>query len=89
MNDILTKKAFAEMAGVTPSCVSHWIGEKKLHGAAIVGRGCRARIRVPVAIEQLKKNLDISQRTGMNGRARFRGSLDAQKPTASAQEALA
>ena len=80
MNDILTKKAFAEMAGVTPSCVSHWIGEKKLRGAAIVGHGCRARIRVPVALEQLKKNLDIDQRLGANGKAR----LDAQKPAARA-----
>jgi predicted transcriptional regulator len=85
MGDILTKKAFAEMTGVSAACVSQWISRKKISGDALVGRGCRARIRVEVAREQLKRNLDIDQRTslGMSAKAK----LDARKPAASAQEA--
>lgn len=87
MGDILTKKAFAEMTGVSAACVSKWISRKKISGDALVGKGCRARIRVAVAREQLKRNLDVDQRTslGMGAKAR----LDAQKPAASAQEAIA
>ena len=69
--DVVTKKAFAESVGVTASAVSHWIGTKKLHGPALVGRGCRARINAPVALEQLRRNLDVSQRTGGNARAKL------------------
>ncbi len=82
MGDILTKKAFAEMTGVSAACVSQWISRKKIGGDALVGRGCRARIRVEVAREQLKRNLDIDQRTslGMGAKAR----LDSRKPGARA-----
>jgi hypothetical protein len=56
---ILTKSAFSELTGVSAACVSQWISRKKLHGPALVGRGCRARINVPIALEQLKKNLEL------------------------------
>ena len=81
MQDVVTKKAFAEAVGVTPSCVSHWIGEKKLHGDALVGRGCRARIRTDIALEQLRKNLDIDQRLGANGKARLDGDEPSEPET--------
>ena len=82
MGDILTKKAFAEMTGVSAACVSQWISRKKIGSDALVGCGCRAQIRVEVAREQLKRNLDIDQRTslGMGAKAR----LNSRKPGARA-----
>lgn len=73
---------FAEIVGVGPSCVSQWIVRGKISGEAIVGRGNRARIRVDVAREQLKRTLDISQSLGMNGKAK----LGPQKRVAKARE---
>jgi hypothetical protein len=46
------------------SCVSQWIARQKLSGDALVGRGCRARIRVDIAREQLRQNVDVDQRLG-------------------------
>ena len=85
MGDILTKKAFAEMTGVSAACVSQWISRKKISGDALVGKGCRARIRVEAAREQLKRNLDMDQRTslGMGAKAR----LGPRKPGAAAKAA--
>ncbi len=80
MDDVLLKQDFAALVGVTPSCVSQWIARRKIYGDALVGRGCRARIRVDVARGQLRETLDISQRLGANGKAR----LDARKPAAEA-----
>jgi hypothetical protein len=50
---VVSKKRFAEIAEVSPGCVSQWLAAGKVHGDAIVGHGHRARIRVPVALEQL------------------------------------
>ena len=85
MGDILTKKAFAEMTGVSAACVSQWISRKKISGDALVGKGCRARIRVEAAREQLKRNLDMDQRTslGMGAKAL----LGPRKPGAAAKAA--
>ena len=69
--DVVSKQDFAALVGVSPSCVSQWIARKKISGKALVGRGCRARIRVEAAREQLKKNLDIDQRLGANARAKL------------------
>jgi DNA-binding transcriptional regulator YdaS (Cro superfamily) len=71
MAQILSKAAFAAQLGVSRSRVSQWLAQKKLHGEALVGSGRGARIRVDIAIEQLKKNLDITQRLGMNARAKL------------------
>jgi len=64
MSDVVTKSAFASLVGVSPGRVSQFLSEKKISGDALVGEGRRARIRVSVACQQLKRNLDISQRFG-------------------------
>jgi hypothetical protein len=71
MSDVVTKGAFAAMVGVSAGRVSQFLSEKKIFGDAIVGEGRHARIRVSVALEQLKRSLDLSQRLGANGRARL------------------
>jgi hypothetical protein len=53
----------------------------QLSGAAIVGYGHRARICVPVALEQLKRNLDPVQHLGGQGRAQLNGNGAAVAPT--------
>src|ERR1019366_8857667 len=71
MTDILSKGNFAALVHVSPSRVSQWLRQQKIFGNALVGDGRFARIRVSVAIDQLKQNLDITQRLGANARARF------------------
>jgi len=58
MNDIVGKKQFANLIGVSPSRVTQFLAQKKLYGDALVGEGHHARIRVSVACEQLKRGLD-------------------------------
>jgi hypothetical protein len=70
-DEVVTKKAFAALVKVTPSCVSHWIGTGKIGGDALVGTNCRARVRVGVALAQLGRNLDPVQHLGDNGRAKL------------------
>jgi hypothetical protein len=69
--DIVTKSAFASLTRVGPSRVSQWIAGGKIYGDALVGEGHRARIRVSVALEQLKRSLDVSQRISANGKAQL------------------
>ena len=69
-DDIVTKSAFASIAGVSCGRVSQWIAAGQITGAALVGKGHRARIKVVVALEQLKRNLDPSQHLA-NGRAQL------------------
>jgi hypothetical protein len=57
-DEIVTKKQFAALAGVGQARVSQWIAAGQISGAAMVGVGHRARIRVAAAMEQLKRNLD-------------------------------
>lgn len=71
MSDIVTKLAFSSLIGVTPARVSQFLREKKLTGDALVGEGRHARIRVSVATEQLRRNLNVNQRLGANGRAQL------------------
>jgi hypothetical protein len=68
--DIVTKGRFAVLAGVSQARVSQYLTDGQISGEAIVGSGHRARIRVAVAMEQLRRNLDASQHLGANGRAR-------------------
>ena len=42
-----------------------------LAGDAIVGTGHRAKIRAPVALAQLRRNLDIDRLLGMKGKAKL------------------
>jgi DNA-binding transcriptional regulator YdaS (Cro superfamily) len=69
--DVVTKTKFAELSGVTQARVSQWISRKQIHGEALVTVGRSTQIRVSVAQQQLKKNLDLSQRLGANGRVKF------------------
>ena len=78
---VVTKKAFADVANVSPSRVSQWIRGGQISGEAIVGHGHRARICVAVALEQLKRNLDPVQHLGANGRATVDGNGAAVAPT--------
>jgi hypothetical protein len=78
---VVTKKAFAGVANVSPSRVSQWIRSGQISGEAIVGHGHRARICVSVALEQLKRNLDPVQHLGANGRATVDGNGAAMAPT--------
>jgi hypothetical protein len=78
---VVTKKAFAALANVSASRVSQWIAKRQISGAALVGRGHRARIRVAVALEQLKRNLDVVQHLGAAGRAQLDGNGAAVPPT--------
>jgi hypothetical protein len=68
---IATKSQFAALVGVTPSRVSQWISSRQIWGDALVSEGRHARIRVELAREQLRRNLDLDQRLGANGKARL------------------
>lgn len=70
LEDIATKKRFAEIAGVSAARVSQWLSSKQISGDAIVGEGRHARIRTAVALEQLRMRLDVDQRIA-NGTARL------------------
>jgi hypothetical protein len=56
--DIVPKGTFAAMLGVGASAVSQMIATGRLSGAALVGEGCRSRINVSIAKEQLRNGLD-------------------------------
>lgn len=64
----IAKVDFARRRGVTKARVSQWIAEKKISGAAFDGEGTHARIFESIALAQLNRGLDISQRLG-NGAA--------------------
>ena len=70
MDNVLSKRIFAELIGVTPARLSQYLAEGRISGEAIVGVGRHARINVAVAKAQLKARLDITQRIA-NGRARL------------------
>lgn len=61
MSEVVSKQDFAKLVGVNKSAVSNWIARGHLSGAALVGKGLRARIDVEAAKEQLRDNLDPSQ----------------------------
>jgi hypothetical protein len=71
--DVVSKSQFAKIAGVSAPRVSQWLASGQINGDALVGRGHRARIRVAVAKEQLRRNLDPVQHLGAAGRARLDG----------------
>lgn len=67
--EVMTKSAFAAHVGVSAGRISQYIAERKIHGEALEGEGRSAKIRTAVAIEQLQRTLDPSQRFGANGTA--------------------
>jgi len=67
--EVMTKSAFAAHVGVSAGRISQYIAERKIHGDALEGEGRSAKIRTAVAIEQLQRTLDPSQRFGSNGTA--------------------
>lgn len=67
MGRLVTKSELAREMNVSAARVSQYLAEGKLHGAAIVGEGTRAKIDADLAREQLRATLDLSQRLGLNG----------------------
>jgi hypothetical protein len=61
---IVSKSDFAKLRKVSPGRVSQWISEQKITGESLVGEGRGAKINVAKATAELRRNLDISQRTG-------------------------
>lgn len=59
--EIVSKAEFAKLVKRDPAFVSRAIASGRLHGAALVGEGRGARIRVAAAFEQLGRALDLSQ----------------------------
>ncbi|TRD16952.1 hypothetical protein FEV53_13530 [Palleronia caenipelagi] len=60
----MTKTEFASHMGVSRFAVSKWIERGTLSDAALEGTGRKARIRVPVAIDEIRRNRDIGQSLG-------------------------
>lgn len=59
--DVVSKGKFAELKNVSPGRVSQWIAEGKIGADALVGDGRKARIRVSIANEHLRRKLDAIQ----------------------------
>ena len=69
-NGVVSKSEFARLMGVSRPCVAQWLKKRQIAGAAIVGGGAHARIRVAVAKRQLKRRLDPEQHI-YNGKAKL------------------
>lgn len=68
-SDVMTKGDFAAAIKVSPGRISQYIAEGKIHGPALAGEGRAARIVAAVAMQQLQRTLEPSQRFGANGSA--------------------
>lgn len=68
-SDVMTKGDFAAAIKVSPGRVSQYISSGQIHGPALEGEGRNARIVAPIAMQQLQRTLDPSQRFGGNGSA--------------------
>ena len=77
--ETMSKGDFATFMGITAGRVSQYIAQGKIGSDALEGEGRKAKIRTAVAIEQLKRNLDPSQRFGANGLA-LRSSVSVIEP---------
>lgn len=80
-DQVVSKSAFADIAGVSRVRVSQYLAERKISGDALVGTGRKARIRVAVAMAQLNCNLDPSQALGANGKAKINADADPETDT--------
>jgi hypothetical protein len=77
---LVSKGDFAGLVGVSAGRVSQLIKDGRLAGA-LVGEGRGARIDVAKAMALLDVGLDISQRIGLNGKARIvKAGSDAPPP---------
>ncbi len=63
-DDVVSKGDFARLCGVSPGRVTQWIDERKISGAALVGEGRSAKIRVSVAQRQVGLRRDVGQSLG-------------------------
>lgn len=61
---VVSPAEFARLRGVHRSRVTRYIKEGKLSGAALVADGRGVKVRVSVAMEQLRERLDIGQQMG-------------------------
>ncbi len=61
---VASKGDFARIAGVSPGRVSQWIAEGKIGPDALDGEGRSARIKVDVALAQVKLRRDPGQAIG-------------------------
>jgi hypothetical protein len=75
-DEVVSKSRFAELAGVSRVRISQWLAEGKIRDDALVGRGRHAKVRVAVALKQLRRYLDPVQHLA-NGRARLNADDDA------------
>jgi len=80
-DQVVSKSAFADIAGVSRVRVSQYLAEHKISGDALVGTGRKARIRVAAAMAQLKRNLDVSQSLGANGKVKIDAADDPEADT--------
>jgi hypothetical protein len=64
---IISKSTFAKRCNVSPGRVSQWLSARQIDGAAIVGKGQRAKLDAALALRQLKLRLSVDERFGMNG----------------------
>lgn len=69
--ETMSKGDFAAHINVSAGRISQYIADGKIFGDAIEGEGRRAKIRTAVALGQLSKTLDPSQRFGANGGVRI------------------
>jgi hypothetical protein len=80
-DQVVSKSVFADIAGVSRVRVSQYLAERKISGDALVGTGRKAKIRVAVAMAQLKRNLDVSQSLGANGKVKANAAADPEADT--------
>lgn len=76
VEQIVSKGQFAALIGVTPGRISQMIAEGKIDGAALVGEGRSAKVRVEVARAQLRERTDLGQRLGNGLETRLDGALN-------------
>lgn len=67
--ETMSKGDFAVHINVSAGRISQYIAEGKISAAALDGQGRSARIRTAIALSELRKTLDPSQRFGANGAA--------------------
>lgn len=72
-DEVVSKGAFAVAVGVVPGRVSQWISAGQLDGEALVGEGRSAKIRVAVAVQQLRDRLDLDRRLRATAKAQLDG----------------
>lgn len=78
-----TKAEFARIAGVTPGRVSQWLSEGKIGADALVGDGRFARIKVALALNQVRDRRDPTQSFANGLDTRLDGGVEVREPDSS------